>query len=425
METRKKYRRLLMLTIAIILLSPLGYFASGIGQRAGELSATPVEISVGVWENSPKAEALHALTLPLRIEKLIVYPALLLLLQFSGWAVRWRTRIEQWVFRVTRRRNRRTSILAAALFIGWVTLVITLIYLPFSGYGFILRHQFGLSTQSVGAWARDFALSWSIGLITNLALYGGFFGLVNLSPRRWHLLAGAGFMAFAFGYILLEPIVITPLFYTVTPVTDPDLRGRITAMADRAGITIDDIVVIDASRKTSAVNAYFTGIGGASKIVLWDTLLKKHPPDEVDVVLAHEMGHWVHKHVLWYISGGGSALWLGLFALRRWLNRVWRQMGWRSPGDVAAYPYLLGVLALVSALTLPIANGVSRAAENQADDFALAISQKPEAAAQMFERFAVENVSLMTVPAWEKYIFYTHPPLGERIRKAENFSARQ
>ena len=418
MEQKSTAQKWLIAVIAIIVISPIVYWATGIGQHADKLSAAVVAAN-GTLHNSPKAEALHALVLPIRIEKLIVYPALLFLLQFSGWAVRWRSRIEQWVFRITRRKNRWTRTLAAALFIAWVTATITIIYLPFSIYGFVLRRQFGLSNQPFGAWARDFGVGWLLGLLTNWVLYGGLFALINLSPRRWPVWAGAAFMAFSFGYILLEPVVITPLFYEITPLTDAALRRRIDTMAARAGITIDDVRVINASSKTSAVNAYFTGFGKASKIVLWDTLLKNHPPDEVDMVIAHEMGHWVHRHVLWYVLGGSSALWLGLFALRRWLNRVWRRLGWRSPGDVAAYPYLLGVIALVSALTLPVANGISRAAENQADDFALEIGGKPQAAAQMFERFAVENVSMVTVPAWEKIIFYTHPPLGERIRKAE------
>lgn len=415
----------LMAIVLILIISPLGYFASDIGQRAESLTAEPEVVAAGVWQNSPKAEALHALTLPIRVEKLILYPALLLLLQFSGLATGSRKRIEVWVSAHISSRRYWRSIATAAIFIAAISTLIMLIFLPFSLYGLTLRHQFGLSTQSFPAWLRDFGVSWGIGLLTDVALYGGFFALVNLFPKKWHLLAGAGFLIVSVAYILLEPILITPLFYTVTPVTDPDLRGRITAMADRAGIEIDDISIIDASKRTTAVNAYFTGIGGASKIVLWDTLLENHPPDEVDMVIAHEMGHWVHHHILWYVLGAGAAVWLGMFALRWWLNRVWRRLGWRSPGDVAAYPYLLALVAIVSALTLPIANGISRTAESQADEFALAVGQKPDAAARMFERFAVENVSLMTVPAWEKFIFYTHPPLGERIEKAEEFTAGQ
>ncbi len=413
-------KKLLWFTIFIIFFSPIVYFSTGIGQHAAELSAKPIVAADGSLENSPKSEALHDLTLPIRVEKLVVYPLLLLLFQFSGASLK----LRQWLDEKTKRvfgAGKWASITTAILFIAIITTGITLIYTPFSIYGgFILRHQFGLSHQSFGAWLKDFGTGWGINLLTTIILYGGFYALMAISPRRWVIWAGFGFALFTFGYILLEPIVITPLFYKIEPLSDVDLHRRITTMADRAGVVIDDISIIDASAKTSTVNAYFTGFGKASKIVLWDTLLLQHTPDEVDVVIAHEMGHWVHKHLLLYAMGGSAGLWLGLFVLRWWLDKVWRKLGWRSPRDVAGYPYLLGIIALISALALPVENSISRIAENQADDFALAISQKPEAATALFERFAVENISRINVPTWEKIIFYTHPPLSERIAKSKH-----
>lgn len=412
-------KKLLWLSILIIFLSPIIYFATGVGQRADTLSAEPIVTVSGMLENSPKSEALHNLTLPIRVEKLVVYPLLLLLFQFSGTSLKLRQWLDEKTVRVFG-KGKRASITTTLAFIALITTGITLIYFPFSIYGgFILRHQFGMSNQSFGAWFKDFGTGWGINLLTTLLLYGGFYALMAISPRRWVIWAGLGFTVFTFGYILLEPIVITPLFYKVETLSDANLRQRITAMANRAGVVIDDISIIDASEKTSTVNAYFTGFGKASKIVLWDTLFLQHTPDEVDVVIAHEMGHWVHKHLLLYALGGSAGLWLGLFALRGWLNKVWRKLGWRNSHDVAGYPYLLGIVALISVLALPVENGISRIAESQADDFALAISQKPAAAEALFKQFAVENISRINVPAWEKIIFYTHPPLSERIAKAK------
>ncbi len=435
-------RKLLYLTLAIILLSPLAYYRTGIGQRAATLSAEPVVQADGSLQNSPKALALHRLALPMRVERLLLYPLFLLLLQYSGLAGRLRRWIAQKVegswkdgarFAALQRGAARLSkgkislagILTTALFLTLISIIITLVYLPFAVYsGLVLRLQFGLSTQTLSAWTRDFAVSWGLNWLTTLILYGSFYGLLNLAPRRWPIWAGIGFTLFTFGYILLEPLVITPLFYQITPVTDPVLRRRINVLAQRAGIVIDDISIINASSKTTTINAYFTGFGNASKIVLWDTLLQKHPPDEVDVVIAHEMGHWVHRHMLLYALGGSAGVWLGFFVLRWWFNRVWRKLGWRNPGDVASFPYLLGIVALVTALTLPLVNGVSRFAEAQADDFALSVSQKPEAAVTMFERFARENLAMITVSPWEKIVFYTHPPLSERIAAAQKYLAK-
>jgi STE24 endopeptidase len=433
-------RKLLFLTIVFIILSPLVYLSTGIGQQAHTLSQEPVVLADGSLQSSPKAEALHRLSLPIRIEQLLIYPILLLLMQYSGLAVKlreWLTekwlppirrvpgfnRLDQRLTRLTGNRLSLVDVVVIILYLTLISLGLSLIYFPFSIYkGFILRHQFDLSTQTLDAWLRDFGVGWVVNWLITLITFGGFYILLKLTPRRWPIWVGLGLTLFTFGLIVLEPILITPLFYEITPVTDPDLQQRIQVMADRAGVVIDDISIIDASSKTTTINAYFTGYGQASKIFLWDTLIIKHTPDEVDVVIAHEMGHWVYRHVLLSTLGMVALSWLGLFAWRFWSHRVWRRLGWTGPDDVAGYPYLLAIMALVGILTMPFINGVSRFGEGQADDYALAISQKPTAAAATFERIARENLSMVNVPTWERVIFYTHPPLAERIKKAQSFT---
>jgi len=429
-------RKALYLVMVVIALSPLVYYATGIGQRAEGLSPALV-VADGQLDNSPKAQALHRLILPIRIESLLVYPLFLFLMQASGLAVRFRKELRERVVaslmdrrgfkllnrrltRLTRMRLTLVDLTEISLYIALTTLFITCIYFPFSFYrGFILRHQFDLSTQTLAGWLRDFGLGEGINLLLSLVVYGGFYSLVKVMPRQWPIWLGAGFAVLLIGYYLLQPLLITPLFYEISPITDEGLQDRILRMADRAGMLVDDISVIDASSKTTTVNAYVTGFGRASKIVLWDTLLARHPPDEVDVVLAHEMGHWYYQHTLIWLLWSVAGTWLGLFALKFWLNRVWRGLGWRGPYDVASYPYLLALFALVGILTLPLTNTVSRFAENQADQFALEVSQRPAAAKRLFERFAEENLSLVRVPTWEKVIFYTHPPLNERLERAQ------
>ncbi|MBN1220205.1 MAG: M48 family metalloprotease [Anaerolineae bacterium] len=432
-------RKLLFLTITLIILSPLVYFSTGIGQKAHTLSPEPVALANGTLQSSPKAEALHSLSLPIRVERLLVYPILLFLMQYSGLAVKLRAWLtEKWLppirrvpgfkwldrrlARLTRNQLSMADVVIIGLYLTLISLGLLLIYFPFSIYsGFVLRHQFGLSTQTLAAWLRDFGVGWLVNWGITFTTFGGFYLLLKLASRRWPIWGGLGFTLFTFGYIVLEPIVITPLFYEISPVTDLHLQHRIQTMVDRAGVVIDDISIINASSKTTAVNAYFTGYGGASKIFLWDTLLQKHPSDEVDVVIAHEMGHWVYRHVLLSALAACALGWLGLFVWRFWSNRRGPRLGWRGPGDVASYPYLLGMMALVGMLAMPVMNGVSRFAEGQADDFALAVSQKPAAAAAMFERLAQENLAMVDAPTWEKTLFYSHPPLAERIAKAKKW----
>lgn len=433
-------RNAFYLIIIIIIISPILYYSTGIGQQASTLSQELIVLADGGLKSSPKAEAYHHLSLPIRIERFLILPLFLFLFQYSGLAVKLRVWLskfflspleEKAIFQIgnnllkrfSRNKLNLTDCLLIGLYITVFSVGLSLIYFPFSFYtGFILRHQFGLSTQTLGTWMQDFSISWGVNLIISLILYGGFYTVLRIIPRSWPLWGGLFFSIFIFGYILLEPIVITPLFYTISPVTDADLINRIQTMANQANMVIDDISIIDASSKTTTINAYFSGFGDASKIILWDTLLIKHPPDEVDVVIAHEMGHWIYNHVLLYISATAAGVWVGLFALRFWLHSMWQKLGWQGPDDVAGYPYLLGLVALLTVLSLPIVNSISRYAEDQADDFAITISKKPQAAIDLFMRIGQENLSMVNVPTWEKIIFYTHPPLDERIENIKSLN---
>ncbi|MCK6630623.1 MAG: M48 family metallopeptidase [Anaerolineae bacterium] len=442
-----KYYRWLLLSLAlIILLSPLLYWSTGIGQAAAGLSAEISRLPDGTLLSSPKAEALHSLSLPMRLQRMLLYPLLLLAFQFSGGAVALRRWLEGKIAggqggrgageikTAEGQRSRGAGVkillrssaplLLCLCFVVLFNLALSLLYLPFNFYrSFTVGHQFGLSTLIALGWFGD----WAKSLLINLSLDGltwtGLYGLMRWLPRRWPLPAGVALVLFTGVMVLLEPVLITPLFYQVRPLEDAQLRARILALADRAHMQVDSVEVIDASAKTTTVNAYFTGFGGAQRIVLYDTLLRDYTPDQIEVVLAHEMGHWYYQHVLLSIVGIGAAGWLGLFALQWLLHRTWRWLGLNGPADIAGLPFVLAVFTLVSYLALPFETGISRFAERQADHFALATSQKPQAVIELFEQFAVQNLSLVEPPAWEKVIFYTHPSLAERIRMAEGWQS--
>lgn len=438
----KFYRWLFLTLVAIILLSPLLYWLTGLGQAAANLSAEIIRPPDGTLFSSPKAEVFHRLTLPMRIERLLIYPLLLLSFQFSGGSLALRRWLEKRVPTVLSKLSFKRAggqggrgtgakflpcspapLLLTLLFILLFEIALTLLYLPFNFYrGFIVGHQFGLSTQTSLGWLND----WFKGLLITLVLDGvawaGLYGLMRLLPRRWPIPAGALLMFFGAALVLLEPVLITPLFYQVRPLADTNLRVRILTLADQAQMQVEAVEVIDASSKTTTTNAYFTGFGGAQRIVLYDTLLRDYTPDQVEVVLAHEMGHWYYQHVLLMVLGMGAAGWLGLFGLQWLLNRTWSWLGLSGPADIAGWPFVLAVIALVSMLTLPIENGISRFAERQADSFALTTSHNPSAMIELFEQFAVQNLSLVDAPAWEKFLFYSHPTIAERIGMAETWS---
>jgi STE24 endopeptidase len=413
------YRRLLVALIVIILLSPLPYWLTGIGQSASGLSAKVGRLPDGAWVSSPRAEALHTLALPMRIERLLLYPLLLLAFQLSGGALALRRRLG-WGSAGSSERVSALGLLTVLLFVLILDLSLALLYLPFDFYGsFVVGRQFGLSTQTAEGWAVDWAMNLLIDLVTDGVLWTGLYALIRLLSRRWPIPAGAALVVLAASFTLLSPILITPLFYQVRPLEDPALRARVQSLSDRVGMRVEAVDVIDASAKTTGANAYFTGFGGAQRIVLYDTLLANHTPDEVEVTLAHEMGHWYYRHVLLGLLGAGAAGWIGLFLLRELLKRTWQPLGLSGAGDVAGLPFLLAVVAVVTLISLPVQNGVSRYAEAQADRFSLDVSRKPEAYVTSFVKLAEENLAAVDAPSWEKLLFYDHPSIAERIRMAE------
>ena len=444
------FKFLLWSVALIILVSPLAYWSTGIGQAATNLSPALSRTTEGDLLSSPKAEALHSLLLTMRVQRIIIFPLLLLAFQLSGSAVKVRQLLENlvqpwvagrlsgltWLVRIrdaiARRLPQRwcNRLSGADLLIIWLFVIvfnmgIFLLYLPFNFYrSFVLMQQFGLSTISATGWVTD----WGKSVLLNLAIEGtmltGFFALMQLLPRRWPIVGGAFMLAAAVFLTLITPVVITPLFFTVTTLDDAELQARIFSLTERAGMPVDEIHVINASSKTTAVNAYVTGFGGAQRMVLYDTLLANYTPDQVEVVLAHELGHWYYKHVLLGLLGGAAVGWIGLFMLRWLLHKSWRWLNLNGPADVAGLPFILVVVSVATFLSLPLQNTISQIGEAQADDFALAISRKPAAFSELFQQMAVQNLAVVDTPLWENLLFKTHPSIAERVDKAEQFEAQ-
>jgi STE24 endopeptidase len=440
--------KILFITIIVLFAcTPFIYRATGIGQQAASLSAEISRGADGQLQSSPKAEARHRLLLPMRIQSLVLFPLLLLAFYFSGYAAATRCWLETHVknrllhppsstpravvrwFRLMPERWRESvsgwEIVTVLLFVAGLHLGVALIYLPFNFYrAFIVGHQFGLVTLTAYGWITD----WGKSLLIDVAIAGlmwtGLFVLMRVLPRHWPIIGGALLFFFTGLYVLITPLVITPLFYSVTTMEDIEQQQSIMALAARAGVAVEEVYVIDASSKTTAVNAYFAGFGGAQRIVLYDTLLANYTPDQVEVVLAHELGHWYYNHVLLAMLGISAMAWIGLFVLQWIIQKTWWRLGLKSPTDVAGLPILLATIAIVSILVMPVENTVSRMGERQADEFALTISQKPAAFAALFEQLAQQNLSVVTAPPWEKLLFFSHPPIAERVRRAENFSVR-
>jgi Zn-dependent protease with chaperone function len=316
-------------------------------------------------------------------------------------------------------RVTRKPFVVAMLYIALLTLVTAAIEFPLSYYsGFVVPHRFALSEQSFASWMSDMVK----GLAVNLAI-GAVVGALALLAirtfRRWWLVLWAGSVPLIILLVIVQPVVLDPLFNKFEPLRDAVLRRKLLDLASRAGIEGGRVFQVDKSKQTKTMNAYVNGIGPTNRIVMWDTLLAKMTHDEVLAVMGHEMGHYVMKHIWKTLA---FVLALSFFVayltqrtaesgLRRWGAR-W---GVAGPGDPAAAPWILIVVGVLSFLLTPVISGYSRMNEHEADKFSLELTHLNEPFATAFVKMAEDSKRDPSPHPFIKYWGYTHPPIAERI----------
>lgn len=315
---------------------------------------------------------------------------------------------------------------AVALYITLLSVAFEMLTLPLGFYaGFVREHAFGLSTQTAGAWLLDRLKSAALSLALAVPLGSVLALLWRRYPGRWvfpaWLLGGLAVILL----VALAPVVIDPLFNTIRPLQDSALRQRVLALADRAGITVEQVYEADASRRTKKGNAYFTGLGTTKRIVLYDNLVERSDPEAVELVLAHEMGHWKHAHI-WQgigltLAGMAVLLWCGARLLAWAAER--RAFHLAGPADVAGLPLFLLVLFVLNLVGLPIQSAISRHFERQADWTSLELTGNPAAFIRAEVDLARSNLADLNPPRPVVWLLYTHPPVADRIRMADAFAA--
>jgi STE24 endopeptidase len=310
-----------------------------------------------------------------------------------------------WWFRV---------LLAVAL----VQLAVRVVTLPFA---VLLRRrllEYGLTEQSWAGFASDQVRGQAVGIVT-LAL--GLVVLVGCArrwPRAWPAVAAGLLAVLVLLASFVYPVVVEPLFNSFEPLPDGSLRSQILRLADREGVRVDDVLVADASRRTTTLNAYVSGFGGTRRVVVYDNLVESLPEDEALSVVAHELAHARHNDVVTgsLLGAAGAVLGVGLLALLLGTGRLGR----RSMAEPAVVPLVLALLAIGSLLASPVQNTISRQIETRADVDALRAAPNPEAFAAMQRQLALRSLADPTPPAWSQFWFGSHPTTLTRIAIARS-----
>lgn len=302
------------------------------------------------------------------------------------------------------------------LFIGIIGIVSGMLFFPLNYYtGFYLEHKYNLSNQDLIGWMWEDFKGLLISLVIGIPVLLLFFYALNKYGANWWI--HIGILLFVLSILLarIVPIFILPLFYKITPLEDEDLVNRINTLAKDAGIKVQNVFKFNMSKNTKKANAAFTGIGKSKRILLGDTLLDNFSKDEIETVLAHELGHYKRKHIIKNIIIGTVSSFLTLFLISVFYDKSLAWFGFHSRTDIAALPLLSLWAMLIGLLLTPIGNIISRKYEYEADNYAITSTHKPAEFIATLEKLNEQNLGDKDPHPFVEWFFYSHPSVKKRI----------
>jgi STE24 endopeptidase len=290
--------------------------------------------------------------------------------------------------------------------------------------GFVLPHRYGLSTMSLKSWLGDLFKGLVLGLVLEILVIEFVYALLAFQPQTWWLWVALALLFFSVVMANLAPVLILPIFYKFTPLPEGDLTKRLLALAERAHTRVRGVFTMHLSNKTTAANAALMGLGNTRRIVVGDTMLDRYTPDEIEVVLAHELGHHVH-HDIWKLIISQSVLTLGgLYLVNVALHwAVETQHLYYGLADAATMPLLLALMGAFALIVMPISNGFSRLVEYQADEYALQATRMVEPFKSAMTRLANQNLADVEPSPVVEFLFHDHPSINKRLKHADEFAA--
>ena len=310
--------------------------------------------------------------------------------------------------------------LQVAVYVSALWILMQLLLLPADYFGsFTIEHRFNLSNQKLSQWFLDYMKKLALGGTIGLGLVEGLCLLLRRTPGSWWLWATLFWMLWSAFLSWIGPTLLIPLFYRQTPLKDETLRRRLEAFVRSCETRVQGIFELNLSTTTRKANACLCGLGSTRRVLVSDTLLNAYPVEEVEVVLAHELGHHRLCHIGILIVISTLAAGLSSFLVDRAAHRWMGPLGLTGLNDLAVLPLISFGFLLTGLLFMPLTQGISRVLEKQADRFALERTGNPPAFIATMQRLAQQNLAEMDPPLWVEWILYDHPPIRKRIAMAQ------
>jgi len=299
--------------------------------------------------------------------------------------------------------------------------LLSLMLLPLEFYqGYVIEHKFKLSNQTFLRWCIEELKSLMVSLIIGVPLLLLFYFFIKLTSIWWLYFAIVVFIV-AIVLAKVAPVLIFPLFYKFTPIDNEQLKNTLNDLMQQHGLKLKGIYSFNLSKNTNKANAAFTGLGKSRRIILSDTLINEFSINEIKSVFAHELGHYIHKHILKNIIISGFIIIISFYICSYFYEITLPSAGYTNRFDIAALPLLIFYLSVFSLLLMPVLNTLSRYYEKQADMYALATTNDPDSFISTMEKLAAMNLSTKEQHPLIEFFMYSHPTIAKRIALANDY----
>jgi STE24 endopeptidase len=362
------------------------------------------------------AKKYNNIKLAIGISEGIISFILILLFVWLGYSLKLENLLSEYI------QNKYLLFIVYVLVIGLAGSVLSF---PVSYYtGYYLEHKYNLSNQTFWKWIIEGVKGLLVSLVIGIPILLTFYYILNTFYSLWWL--PFAIIMFFISVVLSQifPILIFPIFYKITPIDDDNLKERITNSAKDANLKVENVYKFDMSKNTKKANAAFTGLGKTKRIILGDTLLNDYSNDEIETVIAHEIGHYKKKHIVKNILIGTASSFLTLFVIAFLYKNSLSWFEFESITQVAALPLLALWSMLIGIIQSPLGNILSRKFEYEADEYAVSETRKPSAFKNTLEKLTEQNLGDKEPHPFVEWFFYSHPSIKNRIKAIENFAAK-